>query len=114
MNLENNIKKWVTLDNNYKKVSNDLKKIRDQKNEINNEIIHYFNTNNLKFPNINISDGKLSFYQVKQGNLLTYKFLESCLSEYFNDDETVNEIIDFIKKKRVYSEQTVIKRIYNK
>tara|TARA_Y100000022_G_C13208939_1_gene356544 strand:- start:339 stop:683 length:345 start_codon:yes stop_codon:yes gene_type:complete len=114
MILENNIKKWVSLDNNYKKISNDLKKIRDQKNEINNEIIDYFSNNNLKFPNINISDGKLSFSQIKQPNLLTYKFLESCLSEYFNNDETVNEIIDFIKKRRVYTEQIVIKRTYNK
>ena len=114
MNLDNTIKKWVHLDNNYKKISNDLKKIRDEKNILNNEIIDYFNTNNLKFPSINISDGKLNFSHVKQGNLLTYKFLEGCLNEYFNNDETVTEIIDFIKKKRVYSEQTVIKRIYNK
>ena len=114
MNLENNIKKWVNLDNNYRKISNDLKKIRDEKNALNDEIIDYFNINNLKFPNINISDGKLNFSKIKQANLLTYKFLENCLNEYFNNDETVNEIIDFIKKKRIYSEQTVIRRIYNK
>lgn len=115
MSLENNIKKWVILDNNHKKLNEQLKEIRDKKNELNDTIINYFNNNNITSPTINISDGKLNIIKTKIPNVLTYKYLEECLNQYFdNNSDKVKDIMEFIKNKRTFSETTNIKRFYNK
>lgn len=115
MSLESNIKKWVILDNNYKKLNEEIKEIREKKSIINNNIIQYFSTNNIKNPTINISDGKLNISNIKQlDNALTYKFLENCFYEYFDDKDKTKELLDFIKSKRTFSINTTIRRIYNK
>ena len=75
--------------------------------------MNHFNERNLNNPIINISDGKLSFTETKVANVLTYKFLEDCLNEYFKDD-TPKELLKFIKNKRTYTTSNSIKRVYNK
>ena len=115
MTLENNIKNWVILDNNHKKLNEQLKEIRDKKNELNDIIINNFNNNNITSPTINISDGKLNIIKTKIANVLTYKYLEEFLNKYFdNNSDKVKDIMEFIKNKRTFSETTTIKRFYNK
>ena len=112
--LEENIQKWVVLDNNQRKINEQIKEIRNKKNELSNNILHHFSSNNMKVPTINISDGKLNFIEVKQANVLSYKFLEDCFNEYFSDDYKTRELLDFIKNKRTYTNAQSIKRLYNK
>ena len=47
----------------------------------------YYNDRNMKFPIINISDGKLNLVQQNISNPISIKFLENCFNEYFEDDE---------------------------
>ena len=113
MSVEKNIKDWVILDNQQKKINEQIKSIRDKKNSLSTDIMNHFNERNLNNPIINISDGKLSFTETKVANVLTYKFLEDCLNEYFKDD-TPKELLKFIKNKRTYTTSNSIKRVYNK
>tara|TARA_B100000965_G_C19556580_1_gene742517 strand:+ start:264 stop:608 length:345 start_codon:yes stop_codon:yes gene_type:complete len=113
MSVEKNIKEWVILDNQQKKINEQIKSIRDKKNSLSTDIMNHFNERNLNNPIINISDGKLSFTETKVANVLTYKFLEDCLNEYFKDD-TSKELLKFIKNKRTYTTSNSIKRVYNK
>ena len=113
MELQKIIKEWVSLDNKYKKLLDDTKYIRNEKNDLNNKIFSYFSDNNYSnYPKINISDGKLEFVQQKQYDVLSYKYLETCLNEYFNDTNKVKEILMFIKKNRDYNINKLIKRTY--
>lgn len=112
MNLEERIKKWVVLDNNHKRLNQQIKLLRDEKNNLTDDIIYYFNEKNIK-PSIKISDGMLNLVETKHANLISYKFLEECFNEYFkNNEEIVEALINFIKEKRVYTTSQTIKRNY--
>ena len=116
MNIEDSIKKWVVLDNLHKKLNNQIAKVRDEKNDLTKNIINYYDLKNTKYPNINISDGKLSFVEQKIANPLSLKFLELCFEEFFEnyDSNSIKEeLIQFIKSKRTHNINTNIKRVYN-
>lgn len=110
MDLNEAIKKWVSLDNNQIKITQQLKTIREEKNNITDKLVNHFNEKNQNFPRINISDGKLNFIEVKQYNTISYKFLEDCLLEFYQDKEKTDEILDFIKSRRKYNTIQIIKR----
>ena len=117
MNIEDSIKKWVVLDNQHKKLNGQITKIRDEKNDLTKDIIMYYDLKNAKYPNINISDGKLSFIEQKQTNPLSLKFLEQCFDEFFKtfDLESIKEkLMEFVKSKRTHNITTNIRRVYNK
>ena len=115
MNIEDSIKKWVLLDNQHKKLNSQIITLRDEKNELTKNIINYYDSKNANYPNINISDGKLSFIQQKQVNALSIKFLEQCFEEFFKNSDSSSikeELIEFIKSKRTHNISTNIRRIY--
>jgi hypothetical protein len=117
MNIEESIKKWVVLDNQHKKLNSQISNLRDEKNELTKDIISYYDLKNAKYPNINISDGKLSFIQQKITNPLSIKFLEQCFEEFFEnyDSNSIKEeLIEFIKSKRIHNISTNIRRVYTK
>ena len=114
MDLQENIKRWVKLDNESKKLTQSMKELREEKNSISSNLFDYFSSNNMKPPNVNISDGKLSFVEINSANVLTYKFLEECLNEFFDETLQTKELLEFIKSKRTYTKNKTIRRVYNK
>lgn len=114
--IQNGIKRWVVLDNQYKKLYSQISLLRKEKNVIEDHIFNYYDFKNSKYPLINISDGKLSLTHLKQCNMLSYKFLEDCFKEFFKDYENnksiENELIEFIKSKRTFKTNNIIKRSY--
>lgn len=112
MSLENSIKDWVRLDNKHSELNNELKKLRDNKNECSNDIINFFELKHIENPTINITGGKINLVDQKTSNPMSYKFLEDCFKEYFkNNDEKCEELLNFIKSKRIYSNNKNLKRI---
>ena len=114
MDLQENIKRWVKLDNDSKKLAQSMKELREEKNNISTDLFDYFSNNNMKPPNVNISDGKLGFVEVNTANVLSFKFLEDCFNEYFDETSKTKDLLDFIKSKRTYSKNKTIKRLYIK
>jgi hypothetical protein len=115
--IQSSIKKWVTLDNEYKKLYSQLTALRESKHVIETNVFNHYDIRNMKYPLINISDGKLSLIQYKQYNMLSYKFLEDCFKEFFKDyensDAIEKELIEFIRSKRSFKTNKLIKRSYN-
>lgn len=111
--LEQNIQKWVTLDNRLKELSEQVKELRDERNGLEENIINYANKNNLSKAIINISDGKLKFVDTKTTQPISLSFLEKCLREIVSNEEQVNKIMDYIKQKRETKVTSEIKRYYN-
>ena len=112
MDLNNNIKSWVDLDNSIKKLNTTLKGLREQKNSLTSDITSYINENNLNDATIEITDGLLKFHTIKQTSPLTFKFLETCLMECIGNEEQVTNIIKYIKSKREVKYYNDIKRSY--
>jgi len=113
MEFEKNIKEWVALDNQEKKLKDRVKEIRSTKNNISDKIFVYTEENNLGHATIEISDGKLKFQNTKITSPLTFKFLEKCLSECIENKEQVDAIIKYVKSSRESKYEPVIKRMYN-
>ena len=114
MTLEENIKKWVVLDNKQKKLNEEVKDLRNKKNDLTNNIITNFSERNIKSPIIKINDGKLSLVESQHANVLSFKFLYEIFIEYFNNEKEAVKLLDFIKNKRTFTNVKSIKRIYNK
>ena len=80
-NLEQNIQQWVTIDNQLKLLSDKTKELRDKKNILAEKICSENEDLSVK-----ISDGRLRVVQTRETQPLTFKFLETCLSEIIKNE----------------------------
>lgn len=110
MSFEENIKKWVALDNQIKTLSDKTKQLRNDKNTLEEGIITYVETNNLSNATVNISDGKLRFTSSKQTAPLTLKYVEECLLKCIGNESQVAKIMEVIKESREVKYTSDIKR----
>ena len=110
--FQNNIQKWVELDNKSKTLNEEIRACRNQKNELADDIFAVVETNNLKKAVIEISDGSLKFNKVKNTPPLTLKFIHKCLSECINNTDTVDNLLKYIKSQRESKYTQQIKRNY--
>jgi hypothetical protein len=113
MSFEQNIQQWVNIDNQIKILNDKLKELRDKKNDLSENIHHYVEETNLSNSSIKISDGQLKFVQVKETQPLTFKYLETCLSEIIKNEDQVKKIVEYVKNKRESKYVPEIKRLYN-
>tara|TARA_A100001015_G_C15033984_1_gene734889 strand:- start:2063 stop:2407 length:345 start_codon:yes stop_codon:yes gene_type:complete len=114
MTFQDDIKKYVILDNEIKEISNRLKSLRQEKNIYNKRIITYIKNNELEEATIKINDGKLNFINTPQNQILTFRYLESCFNKFFkNQPEISNLLLNFIKNEREIKFIKEIKRTYN-
>ena len=113
MNFEQQLQQWVSIDNQMKIVSDKMKELRDKKNTISEQINTHIETNQINSV-VKLSDGQLKFVKVKETQPLTFKYLETCLSEIIKNEEQVKKIVEYIKNKREVKYVPEIKRLYNK
>ena len=110
MSFEENIMKWVALDNQLKTVNERVRQMRDEKNTLEEGIMTYVETNKLTNATVNISDGKLRFVTAKQTAPLTLKHVEECLSKCISNQDQVEKIMKIIKESREVKYTADIKR----
>jgi hypothetical protein len=113
MSFEQNIQNWVSIDNQMKALSEQMKELRDKKNVITEKINAHIETSKLENVSVKISDGQLRFVKVKDTQHLTFKYLETCLLDIIKNEEQVKKIIEYIKNKREVNYIPEIKRLYN-
>ena len=113
MNFEQQIQQWVAIDNQMKILGDKIKELRDKKNTISEQINTHVETTELSNATVKINDGQLKFVKVKETQQLTFKYLETCLSEIIKNEEQVKKIVDYIKNKREVKYVPEIKRLYN-
>tara|TARA_B100000963_G_C22637723_1_gene678518 strand:- start:6297 stop:6641 length:345 start_codon:yes stop_codon:yes gene_type:complete len=112
-NFENNIKNWVNIDNQIKALNEKTRELREERNELCEEILNYAGSNNLGNATVEISDGKLKFATSRSTAPLTLRFVQKCLEDVISDQESVGKIMKYIKSKREVRTSSDIKRYYN-
>jgi hypothetical protein len=100
MSFENKIQEWVQLDNRLKKLNEEIKQLRDQRNSIESNLTNYAKTNNMEDKTIKINNDKLKFVETKVPEPLTFKYLEKTLGEIIKNESQVQLIMEHIKQKR--------------
>jgi hypothetical protein len=113
MDFEQQIQQWVNLDNQMKIISERLKELREKKNNIEDKIHSHIELSELSNATVKINDGQLKFVKMKDTQQLTFKYLETCLSEIIKNEEQVKKIVEYIKNKREVKYVPEIKRVYN-
>ena len=113
MSFEKQIQQWVAIDNQMKILNDNIKELRDKKNNISKQINNHIENVKLSNTSIKITDGQLKFVKIKETQQLTFKYLEICLSEIIKNEEQVKKIVDYIKNKREIKYVSEIKRLYN-
>lgn len=114
MSFETSIQSWVSLDNQIRTLSEKVRELRAERNDIGDNIIAYVETNELSNAVVQISDGKLRFNVTRQTSPLTLKHVEECLRKCINDQDKVSAIMKYIKDTREVKESSDIKRTYAK
>jgi hypothetical protein len=113
MNFEQTIQQWILLDNQIKNYNENLKELRDKRDNIEQKLSQYAISNNLLNSTVKTSDGKLKFVNNKITSPLTFKYLEKSLGEIIKNNEQVTTILNYIKKNREFKVVSELKRYYN-
>ena len=108
-----NIMSWVDCDNQIKTKNEEIKQIRSKKDNLEGSIVEFIQGNNLQDNVFNISsmDTQLQMNTTSVKETMSYKFLETTLLNYFNNDQDkANDLMTFIKNHRSSSDKVSLKR----
>jgi hypothetical protein len=114
MSFESNIKEWVKIDDQLKLLQQKQKELREKRNELNDVINTYIETNHLNNSIIQISDGSLKYNSNKTTQPLTFRFVRECLSNCISNQESVDQLMNYIKEHRESKINYELKRYYKK
>ena len=82
LSLEQRIQRWVHLDNTVKQLNDQVRELRDSRNEVESSILTHVTDHNLSHATVRIKDGTLKFaFNVKQPPAITLSFLGEALAE---------------------------------
>ena len=82
LSLEQRIQRWVQLDNNVKQLNDQVRELRESRNEVESSILTHVTDHNLSHATVRIKDGTLKFaFNVKQPPAITLSFLGEALAE---------------------------------
>ena len=79
MNFSDNIKKWISIDDEIKELNQYLKNKREERSNILDNILDYKNKNNLDGKIIKFNQQTLKFNTTRQYQSITYDFIKKCL-----------------------------------
>jgi phage shock protein A len=113
MSFEEQIKQWVSLDNQIKELNDKIKEIRTKRNTLEEKLITHVSSNNLSNMTVKVNNDKIKFVNTKVTEPLTFKYLEGTLNEIIKNTSQVDLIMEQIKKKRTSKIVPEIKRFYN-
>lgn len=111
--FEQQVKRWVSLDNKIKELNDEVRRLRDERNEANDAIFSIVEENKLHNAVIKISDGRLEFKKMKVQSPLSLKYVKECLQIFITDVEQVDSIMTYIRDNREVKMVDDIKRVYN-
>lgn len=114
MSFQDDIKKWVVIDNQIKQLNDKTKELKNEKKQIETSILGYVENNNLNNATTKIMGGRLRFVETRQVSPISLNFLNQCLSECIKNDNQVKYIMEYIKNKRDVKLSKDIKRYYDK
>lgn len=100
MSFDNKIQQWIHVDNQLKRMNEQVKLLREQRNSLEQNITTYAKTNNMMDTTVQFSTDKLKFIESKIQEPLTFKYLERSLKEIIKNDNQIQMIINHLKQNR--------------
>ena len=110
MDLQENIIKWVQLDNRIRKLTDEIKEYKEQRSELTDTINEIAEQQELQHVTIQLNDGTIKFQESRSTGTLSLKYVQQCLSNCINNEEQVDFIMSYIKDNREVKTSRIIKR----
>ena len=105
-----NIQRWVKIDSQIKAVNEKVRKARDIKNQLLENIVGYVEKNKMESTKIEISDGELRFYEKREYQPITFTYIEESLGKLIADKKQVELIMEYLRENREITVSTDIRR----
>ena len=100
LSLEQRIQRWVQLDNNIKQINDEVRELRESRNEVESSILTHVADHNLSHATVRIKDGALKFaFNVKHPPAITLSFLGEALAECCPPQQAA-AIVHHVRAKR--------------
>lgn len=109
--LVDNIKQWISLDEEIKQLQKQIKEKRKEKKENTETLVRIMRDNEIDCFDLDSQGNKLIYTKQKIKQSLSKKHLMTCLMQYFNEDtQKAKNISEFILKNRAEKIKENIKR----
>ena len=109
--LVDNIKQWISLDEEIKQLQKQIKEKRKEKKENTETLVRIMRENEIDCFDLDSQGNKLIYTKQKIKQSLSKKHLMTCLMQYFNEDtQKAKNISEFILKNRAEKIKENIKR----
>ena len=105
-----NIQKWVKIDSQIRAVNEKIKRAREVKTQLLNNIVEYVESNKIESTKIEISDGELRFYEKREYQPITFTYIEESLGKLISDKKQVDCIMEYLRENREITVSTDIRR----
>ena len=103
------IKIWIENDNDLKALQDNIKKKKEDKKQITDQLLEVMKTNEIDC--FDVKNGKIQYKTIKTKQPISKKILLESLSKYFgNDEQMANEVTEHILESRAEKITETIKR----
>jgi hypothetical protein len=99
-NFEQLLQQWIAVDDQLTQVNDTAKKLRERKNQISERLNEHLVDKHMQNISVQVGNEQIRFAQVKETQPLTFKYLETCFSKVFDNEEEGTAIMDFIRRNR--------------
>jgi seryl-tRNA synthetase len=107
--FKKNVKNWLKLDNDIKRVQLALKGLKEKKNSINEEILNFMKKFNIE--DLNTKDGVIRYKTTYIKEPLSQKTIKNKLQEMFENQPEIYEKIEGIFTNRGKIEKNSLRRV---
>jgi len=112
VNFKQNVKDWVTLDDDIKTLQEAIKKRKKRINELTPLILDFMKRFNIN--DLNTQNGQLRYTTSLLAKPVNKNFLLSKLGEFFKDNEKSQVLTTYIYDNRIKEEKVKLKRVIEK
>ena len=109
VNFKQNVKDWVTLDDDIKTLQEAIKKRKKRINELTPIILDFMKRFNIN--DLNTQNGQLRYTTSLLAKPVNKNFLLSKLGEFFKDNEKSQALTTYIYDNRIKEEKVKLKRV---
>lgn len=112
VHFKQNVKDWVTLDDDIKTLQDAIKKRKKRINELTPQILDFMKRFNIN--DLNTQNGQLRYTTSLLAKPVNKNFLLSKLGEFFKDNEKSEALTTYIYDNRIKEEKVKLKRVIEK
>jgi hypothetical protein len=113
MVFEEMVQEWVRVDNQIRLLQEKMQQLRERKQTL-QDALWKDESRPVIGTVIPITDGKLKFVTTRVQQPLTFHYLNRILREIIQQEDKVQQIVEYVKKKREIKEIPEIKRVCSK